>query len=315
VLTALLYTPHPPSVKIEQINGLNDLSPTGLTLAGAGATVLSGGELRVADTDNGQAEAQETKPRRERSPNYPGITLETALERAQRLWDREKTRPARVDLILKYWGYSPKSGGGLVALAALKKFGLIEDEGSGPNRQAKLSGLALRILRDRRPGSVERAEAIREAALFPSIHREIWERFGEAGLPLDEELQFYLEQERGFTEGGAREFIQELRSTLAFAGVEPSDTIPADEEDSGASGDQDQMTQPPATMVNPGAGQTQQTVPIPVPVGAWPVLTAPKPMSDEDWEAMLDYLKLMRPAFVKRTPEPARADDGQEEQG
>ena len=109
--------------------------------------------------DEKKKEALKTiiKKAKERSPNYPGINLEAALEKARILREREGKHYAPIETVLKHWGYVPKSSGGLVALSALKKFGLIDDQGKGEKRQVKLSDLELKILLDDREESKERS--------------------------------------------------------------------------------------------------------------------------------------------------------------
>src|SRR5438105_11530029 len=112
-------------------------------------------------------------PKRQRSPSYPSIDLETAIDRARTLYAREGRNIAPNHAILGHWGYSAKSGPGFGTLGALKRFGLLRSEGAGKSR---LSDLALRIVLDERQDSPERAEDIKEAALSPAIHKEIWEK-------------------------------------------------------------------------------------------------------------------------------------------
>jgi hypothetical protein len=179
------------------------------------------------------------KPKRPRSPGYPGISLREAIEKARVLHGKESRSAAPIEAIYDHWGYAPKSGAGNVAISALKKFGLIEDEGSGQKRKARLSDLGLRIVLDERVDSPEREEAIRRAALLPKIHRDIWEHFG-GSLPSDANLRHFLRFERGFTENAAAELIKELHDTVAFAQLDPSDIVsPSEPElvsESGASG-------------------------------------------------------------------------------
>src|SRR2546425_830513 len=108
------------------------------------------------------------RPKRQRSPSYPGIGLETAIERARELYKQEGRNAAPNDAILGHWGYKPRTGPGLVTIAALKRFGLLDSEGSGKSR---LSNLALRIILDEREDSPDRDAAIKQAALTPSIHK------------------------------------------------------------------------------------------------------------------------------------------------
>src|SRR5688500_14916003 len=94
----------------------------------------------------------EVRPRRTgRSPSYPGIDLELALQRANELWAREHHYPTAIPTILSHWGYGSKSGGGFAAVAALKTFGLLDDRGTGEGRQAWLSRLAQDIITAENP--------------------------------------------------------------------------------------------------------------------------------------------------------------------
>src|SRR4051812_1763070 len=86
-----------------------------------------------------QSASAPAKAKKARSPGYPGIDLKTAVERARELWRAQQGNYANVGTILHHWGYKPHSGAGLVALAALKKFGFIEDDGSGQTRRARLT--------------------------------------------------------------------------------------------------------------------------------------------------------------------------------
>lgn len=258
-------------------------------------------------------EPEQPRRKRERSPSYPGISLETALERAQRLYDAEGRNAAPADTILKHWGYKPKSGGGMVALAALKKFGLLADEGSGARRLGRLTDLALRIIRDRRPGSQERAEAIQEAALAPNIHQELWEKYQEDGLPSDATIEYYLVNDRGFTESGARELIQEFRNTLSFARLGEGDTMPDSDEDTsqdgygGMTGDGGSTT-----LLDRKQGQAK-AVQLPLGSGKWATLQAPFPFSEQDWNLMLAVLQAMKPGLVAEPKDDSGKQTGTED--
>jgi hypothetical protein len=172
-----------------------------------------------------------------RSPSFPSIDLKTAIERARIFYQHEKRLPANVSVAAKHWGYSPQSSGGKQVLAALLSFGLMEDKGSGEQRQVKLTDLALRILLDERPGSLERREALQRAAFMPKIHSELFTRWNES-LPSDPNLRHYLLIEKKFNENGADDFIRQLRSTADFAGIyassSDSDSLEEKPEDGGA---------------------------------------------------------------------------------
>ncbi len=153
-----------------------------------------------------------------RSPSFPSIDLKAAIERARIFYQHEKRLPANVAVAAKHWGYSPQSSGGKQVLAALLSFGLMEDKGSGDQRQVKLTDLALRILLDERPGSLERREALQRAAFMPKIHSEFFTKWNES-LPSDPNLRHYLLIDKKFNENSADDFIRQLRSTADFAGI------------------------------------------------------------------------------------------------
>src|SRR5262249_30051431 len=104
----------------------------------------------------------------------------------------------------------------IISLAALKKYGLLVDDGKGTARRASLTDLAVDILKN--PDPRVRDEALQRAALNPSIHRELWEKYGNAPRPMsDANLRWILTRERGFTETGAAEFIPVYKDTVSFA--------------------------------------------------------------------------------------------------
>ena len=80
----------------------------------------------------------EDKAKKERSPSFPFISLEKAVARASTLFDKHKREPARLSAVAPTWGYGVKSSGLLQTVAALKQFGLIEDFGSGDDRENRV---------------------------------------------------------------------------------------------------------------------------------------------------------------------------------
>lgn len=188
---------------------------------------------------------EQTSPRKQRtgrSPGYPSIDLQSALEKAERLHKAEGKHPAHFSTVMHHWGYSAKSGSGRLAFAALKKFGLIEVTGQGAGRSARVSDTALRIIIDERPDSAERRQLLQAAALRPKIHRELWATYRGA-LPSDTELLFRLKSDRGFTQAGAADFLAQLRKTLAYAKVDASTRMeaaaPDEDDDEIGNGDED----------------------------------------------------------------------------
>jgi hypothetical protein len=157
---------------------------------------------------------------RGRSPAYPAIGLDKAVQRVRQIWTNDKQFPVAVSNVADMWGYASLNGPAAQAVSALRKFGLVNEEGSKDDRVIMVSDLAVQILAH--PSSDAKAEAIKEAALNPPIHLEMWDLYG-PNLPSDANLTWRLVRERSFTETGAREFLREWRDTIAFAGLTEAD--------------------------------------------------------------------------------------------
>jgi hypothetical protein len=173
------------------------------------------------------------KAKKHRSPTYPGINLQQAIKRATEFYDKEHRSPASFKAAVSHWGYSEKSSGALVTAAALKSFGLLNEIEVGSGRTFQVSPLGLKIVADKRPESSERDAAIRDAALKPKIHAELWRKYN-GRLPSDAELQYRLENDLHFNANVIGAFIKELRDTISFAKLSESDKVgEAREEETG----------------------------------------------------------------------------------
>lgn len=158
------------------------------------------------------------KRSKHRSPNYPAIGLEKALERAQAIYGQAGRNPLSLAAALNIWNY--KMGAGNQMVAALKSFGLLDVKGEKENRQLRLTDAAIRIIGN----APDRAKLLKEAALKPSIHKEVWDKYN-GELPADIIIREYLRWERGFNEEAIDGFIAQLRETIEFAKVRTSDKL------------------------------------------------------------------------------------------
>ncbi len=239
------------------------------------------------------------RARRGRSPSYPGIALDLAIDRARELERAERRHPAPTTAIHEHWGYKPNSGPAAVTLAALKKFGLLADEGAGGRRLARLTDLAFEILLNPDP-----AEAIREAALTPPIHRELWEQY-HGVLPSDKNLRYELKRNRRFTDRGVDEFISQFRRTVAYAGLDraasvdrqgaPEVEAPSPRE--GAVTMSSPQTSGPAVAAAGIPGVI--TIPIPLVDSTRVQIAGEFPISEAAWKQLLAVLDAMKPGLVK----------------
>jgi len=237
--------------------------------------------------------------------------------RAEAIYKHEGKYAAPVDVVLSHWGYTGMSGPASRQVAALKKFGLIEDEGSKTDRQIRLSDLALRIVM---PDSPERAESLKVAALKPAIHQELLAKYKD-GLPAsDGSIRWHLVSDLGFTENAAQELIAEYRATLKFAGLDPSSPpdnlgatdIQEPEEDPSQSRDMDMSDARPPNGTTPStreeaeqnetktkASSTMRDLTIPLPGTAWVKIEGEFPMAEDSWDQLLAMLSAMKPGLTR----------------
>lgn len=163
-----------------------------------------------------------------RSPAYPFISLSEAVRRAEQIRDAGATRADMPpETFYQIWGIGPGSSAARQTMAALNHFDLVDYVGRGDERRVKLSELALQIVLDRQPESIERAQALAKAALAPTIHADLFERY-KAFLPADVVIQTYLTRDKGYNDDAARSLIAEYRETLVFSGLTDPANMPAE---------------------------------------------------------------------------------------
>ena len=164
-------------------------------------------------------DAAEMKKSKDRSPSFPYINLERAIDRARLFYAQEKRGVAPYTRAVLHWGMSEASSAAMQTVSALKAYGLlVEPGGSGKSRQLQISDLAIRILLDNRPDSEERQRCIREAAESPTVAADVYQRWPGV-LPHDSTLSHYLVVERRFNDATAPSVIKILRENQQFAGL------------------------------------------------------------------------------------------------
>lgn len=254
-----------------------------------------------------------------RSPAYPAISLEKAIQRVRQLYARDKQYKIPITSLPEIWGYASLNGPASLTISALKKFGLVNDEGAKDERRISVTDSAVHILNH--PSSDVRTEEIKGAALLPPIHREMWEAYG-AHLPSDAILLWHLTREQGFTETGAKEFIREWRETMEFAELgkhkeaDPSsrnsqpigyDEKPLHQDDlvvSDAPRDSfEREVVSPVQQFDTEARSTApvQSYPIPIALHGRPpvVISGAFPLSAPEWAQFKAVLDAMRPVLVR----------------
>jgi hypothetical protein len=237
-----------------------------------------------------------------RSPQYPAFGLETALNKVNALYDKERMHPAPFTVAIEDMGYSATGSTGLRALAALSHFGLVEQEGSGSNRTVRVSRLARDILLDDRAASPEREAAIREAALTPTVYAALYQKFG-VSMPSIETVKLWLIRDLEFNPEAVGSLVADYRATMEFAKLDD----PMGENDivgEGAGGEQDLFSPPPPTKQAGSGGKETNTMPaidtlsepwdLNIPLrGGRAILRVPTPLTVENLTLLQEAVKTM----------------------
>jgi hypothetical protein len=252
------------------------------------------------------------KPPKGRSPSYPSIPLKDAIARARTIWDFSKQHPLPVATITSKWGYkSPTTGPASTTYAALKKYGLLTDEGNGSDRRGKLTDLAVAILNKPDP-----SDDMRQAALTPPIMREFWSSYGREVPPQDSLHWDYVVQ-KGFTETGLAEFLRVYKANLATIGADSSATVDDEAERNGDPDEDDEQDDERRRIEAETRRREQEsnrrrtgvlTVPVLLQDSDPVVVEFPGKLSEDDWEYFLEQLTAMKRGVVQKSSSPAPED-------
>lgn len=250
--------------------------------------------------DKPQTESSESTIKKGGVP-VPASNLSKALDLMRKIWEHEKRNAAPVPAILKHWGYGAKSSGGFVAIATLKRFGLLDEEGSNEKRTLKLSGFALDLLKNETANPKEYQRLLKVAALNPAFHQEMWSKYGQE-LPSETTIESFLVFDKHFREDAAKAFIRQYKETISFAKLNDSDSI-EDGEKSGQDLKTDvEVLNPPIAPVTPPKPKMNLSniqpgqLPIPVADG---VALVPFPMTEDDFDLFIGTLQLWKKKLVR----------------
>ncbi|MDR6101041.1 hypothetical protein QE369_001219 [Agrobacterium larrymoorei] len=166
---------------------------------------------------------------KERSPTYPYISLDIAMERIKTIYTQIRDHAQPREVVAKAYGKPATSSATIQTFATLLQYGLLENVAGPTGRRMRVSALAQGILNPHAP-SEKKARELKKAALNPPIFAELWERFDDTFSLNDSVPLYYLTSERGqlfdgsvFTEKAAAEVLRIYRATLSYAGISNSD--------------------------------------------------------------------------------------------
>lgn len=157
----------------------------------------------------GDATPMESPKTKERSPNYPSVTLTAAVELAGKFYEKEKRTTVSTEAAVKALGYGAVSGTARTVLASLRQYGLLETGKDG----VRISDLAMEVIHN--PiGSAERTKALKEAAMRPPLIVELFASHADAS---DDSLRAFLITKRKFAPDATGRFIPAFREAIQIA--------------------------------------------------------------------------------------------------
>lgn len=150
-------------------------------------------------------------PRR-KSPRAPSMSLEEAIDRVQKVYDRERLHPAPTEVVAQHLGYKgANNGAALSALASVRYFGLMDRPREG----------FLAVTKDFEklkfaPDEQRRRSILIELLRKPSLYAELIGQY-ESQFPSDTSLRYELIQ-RGFSPITAETVLAAFRRSVDYAG-------------------------------------------------------------------------------------------------
>lgn len=242
-----------------------------------------------------------------RSPNYPSISLEDAIQRLRVIYEKQQRYPATREVFAQLLGYSGLNGASAAVVSSLSKYGLIEGHGES----LRVSEMGQDLILHRR-GDAEYTKAVREAAHSPAFFQELREQFP-TGLPHDHSLRATLIK-RGFNPRAIDAAVRTYRETVDFLNTETTTAPDEAIEKSHQSGQQSEdRSRGNVPSMQPGAGQ--RAISIPLSVSEWATLQAAFPISETAWAQMIAVLQAMKPALVVTKADQTSPEDAILERG
>jgi hypothetical protein len=124
---------------------------------------------------------------RQRSPNYPNVSLPEALRRVHLVFDEDRQAPLERSVVAKHMGYGGISGAADKTIGSIMQYGLLERVGKGEIRVAQLAVDIFHPLDED-----QKRRAIYAAAYSPDVFVQLKERFGSGRVPSEEAAKSFL---------------------------------------------------------------------------------------------------------------------------
>lgn len=240
-----------------------------------------------------------TQPARKKSPRAPSISLEDALNRALKVYDKERRHEVPIDVVAVDVGYkNGKSGAALQTLASIRYFGLMQRPKEG------MLVVSAEVEKYKFSPDPEHKQLLLNNWLrTPQIFSDLLDKF-QTNLPSDAVIKYELIQ-LGFNSSAADDFITIFKKSVEFVRYyEQTPSIQNSGENTvELEGDVSNEEQQKATahtnpvnfikMTNPILDQGADRVPIRLAGGRKAFLEIPTPFFEADKLRLIAQINLI----------------------
>lgn len=231
-----------------------------------------------------------------RSPNYPVMDLEAALETVRPAWKAENRNKMSRTVLARHMGYTSLNGRALGKIGAVRAYGLID--GSGDELRISDDAVLALAAPDRRDFRVR--EALLRLALKPQLFQDLKKEY--ATLPSEENVRFNLIQ-RHFTEDAAGKAAKSFLDTMHLVFDESTEYNPLSEIEGGMQPAQSTslLDRSPSSIQRPPMVQEK------FDLEEGPVaLSVPSVLSPESYQDLADRIEILLRGLKRRSDAEAK---------
>lgn len=234
---------------------------------------------------------------RKRSPQAPSVSLEDALNRALKVYDKERRHEIPIDVAAIDMGYkNAKSGSSLQTLASIRYFGLMQRPKEG------MLNVSIDVEKYKfSPDPELKQRLLNNWLRTPQVFAELLDKFP-TSLPSDAVIKYELIQQ-GFSEGTADDVILNFKHSVEFVRYYEQITTPEKQVENYEGQDNedlDNISPPPQTPVSANlktrdVGQLEgmDRVPIRLEGGRKAFLEIPTPFYEADKTRIIAQINLI----------------------
>lgn len=236
--------------------------------------------------------------KKDRSPNYPKMSLAQALELAKQLYTKAGKAKISPIVAVGALGYNGMNGAALGTLGGISQYGLIDRE---RGKSVSISSLAIKLIHPLNPD--QEAASKREAALLPQVFNDLYSS-GFQKCDIDVICNNLIQN--GFTPDGARKAATVFKenvviSNLCDEGILSQDEPVNEDEDLKREKQNDSETVDNPAVSTPKKKETMLAIySIPLIKCEAKLEFSGECLTPQDFEILVDYVELFKKRFERR---------------